>query len=165
MAITEQAIIETILNQDEAIAVYVESPPGNYTVQPLDPTLSLITLKIDPCKYDAFNCCEKVNEGKCQDNLIVAKGNLVLAWAYNNIVIICNGDFEEYKECGVFLEIHKPREYDILSEIRVTQLFSTGFHMENMYTKSLEPGNYEVWWVERGRNGNFLQCVKPFFVI
>ena len=166
LAITEEAIISSLPSPLEVITEYEESPPGNYTVQVIDPSRSLITIKVDPCRDDVEDCCEAVNEAMCQDNLVVETGpNLAVAWAYNNYVIFCSGIFEGTEECGTYLEIHRNSDSEVLSETAVSALYSSGFHMESVFTRSLLPGEYEIWWVERGRTGRILQSVKPFFLI
>lgn len=137
-----------------------------YRIKEIDLSRIYIKIRINPCltKSSAF-CCEGMNEGMCEDNPIIYKGpNLPIAWSCNNFVVICGGAFFETTECGTFIEVHLPNSTEIINEIIVSSFYSSGFHMESIYTRELLPGAYELWWTQRDRTGRWILYIKPFYI-
>ena len=77
----------------------------------------------------------------------------------------CSSLYTATGQCGTYLEIHKPNDESIEEELRIENLYSSGFKTEFISTKNLCAGNYEVWLVLRTRNGYILQYVKPFYSV
>jgi hypothetical protein len=142
----------------------LESP---YRIKDLvDLSRTYIKIRINPCKGKSSEfCCEGMNEGMCADNPVIYRGpNCPIGWSSNNYVVICNNQFFETEECGTFIEVHKPNSTYIINKIRISQLYYSGFKTESIYTRELEPGKYELWWVERDRTGRWLVYVKQFYI-
>ena len=132
----------------------------------VDLSRTFIKIRVNPCigKKSEF-CCEGMGEGICQDSPVIFRGpNVPIAWSSNNYVVICNNAFYETEECGTFIEVHKPNSTEIINKIRISQLYHSGFKTESIYTRELEPGKYELWWVERDRTGRWLVYVKQFYI-
>ncbi|CAG9329222.1 unnamed protein product [Blepharisma stoltei] len=167
--ISETTIIEEIFSPDEAMSYYIAESYNftyPYTLVESNHTKSYIKILIDPCKSKREYCCEGYGEAMCEDNLVVYAGpNLEIAWANNNFAVICNNEFENQPDCGDFIEIHPPGDTEIMNYVRITQLYSSGFHTEFLYTKNITSGHYELWWVHKDRSGYDILYIKPFFIV
>ena len=83
----------------------------------------------------------------------------------------CSGKFSKDPHCGTFLEIHKPGDPQILSEVRLQGQFTSGYRMAIISTtfqrnasRSICAGDHELWWVHRTRHSWVLQTRLPFRV-
>ena len=160
-----EEILDELSSPQEALSFY-SARNSSYTFQETDPYNLMVRIRINPCKEFSEYCCEGKNEAVCQDNLLVEKGpNLEFAWAHNNFVVICGNEFYSLEECGTFIELHKNTSQEVVRELRITTPVASGYHTEFLFTQDLEPGVYEFWWVQRNRNGRFVQYIKPFFLI
>jgi hypothetical protein len=124
-----------------------------------------IFLKLDPCReMDDEMCCDQSAESSCGDHdVIVASTDLAIAWFTNQYIIQCQGDFLDNEECGTFIEVHRPTNPTVISQIRIEKYSEDGFSMEFISTKTLCAGRYELWFVVRSRSARILQYVKPFY--
>lgn len=124
-----------------------------------------IIIKINPCKEREPYCCN--NLAYCEkDNVnIIAHGDLEIAWTINSYLPVCGGLFND-KNCGIFLELHRPASEDVLYEKKIAneQYLVSGYKTEFISTKMLCSGRFEIWFVFRMRNGSYLVYVKPLFV-
>lgn len=138
--------IETILavmykNHQSLFQLYqTDFPnPDNYVVD----------IKIVPCtKLDTnrFKCLEKMNEDYYSDNFNVTGGqrDLQVAWFMNVFTIQCGNEFQEYSECGTFLEIHRPFDENVIAETRINQDYSDGYLFGYLSLRGICAGRYEV---------------------
>ena len=55
-----------------------------------------------------------------------------LAFTQNSLIVECGNEFADDPHCGTFLEIHKPEDPIILSEIRLRGQFMSGYRQTVM---------------------------------
>ena len=122
---------------------------------------------VDPCRGRGNNndfCCDGANQGACQDFPIIESGtDMSVAWFVNGYILHCSDDYKNTKECGTYLEIHRPDDSRTIESVQIVRLYESGYATEFISTKKLCAGRYEVWFVSRTRNGRVLQHVKPFY--
>lgn len=146
---TDESILQSLDNWYDELVEYSTFPniTDSYkVVLPTQTLLYIVEIRINPCKNRATTlCCQGLNAGACEDHPIIQAGpNLEIAWAFNNYIILCSNEFIEEPECGTFIEIHRPKESLMLSSLRITKDYSTGYSTEYLYTKNLCAGPYEV---------------------
>ena len=93
-----------------------------------------------------------------------AEEDLWVAWFLNGYTVQCEGLFAGNKECGTFLEVHRPADITVLVELRITRHYEDGFGMELVSMAGICAGRYELWLVVRTRVARYLHFVKPFYV-
>mmetsp|Transcript_31508 Transcript_31508/g.54615 ORF Transcript_31508/g.54615 Transcript_31508/m.54615 type:complete len:195 (+) Transcript_31508:1941-2525(+) len=166
---TEKSILANIKSTSSILSAYSNSTDilAEYKVQPLQELKYLVRLKVNPCVHvDDDYCCNGRNEGMCQDNPIVeATSALLVAWSFNNYVTQCTHEFADEKECGTFVEVHRPGSPLVLSDKQITAYYSIGFSTILVDTSQLCAGYYELWWVVRTRTGRILQYARQFFIV
>ena len=139
-----------------------------------------IKIKIQPCVGKENFCCEQraiCGSDEVLDNTVEkvpmeyevniesinAGGDVEIAWIVNGFLPVCVDVFDN-NECGIFLEIHRPGNFEILYEKKVESTHTSGYKTEFLSTKSLCAGSYDLFFVFRMRGLKYLMYVKPFFV-
>lgn len=81
----------------------------------------------------------------------------------------CGGKYLDDASCGTFLEIHKPGDPTILSDVRLRGQYASGYRMaviSTTYMRNLSriicEGDHEVWWVHRTRWAWVVERRIPF---
>jgi hypothetical protein len=160
-------------NQKQKVPSYVVSFPNEEYFK--------LKIKIEPCKSRGeSNCCDglaicgneivdlgETKTSSSEDEVIIdsinAGGDMEIAWIANGFLPICVGDFDD-KDCGIFLEIHRPGSDKVLYERKVIRDVSSGYKTEYLSTKDICAGRYDIFFVFRMRKVYNLMYVKPFFV-
>eukprot|EP00940_MAST-03C_sp_MAST-3C-sp2_P001611 g1611.t1 len=84
----------------------------------------------------------------------------------------CMRAFDD-EDCGVFIEIHKPRDARVISEQKVPGGFVSGYRTMNISSlfqgqsnEIMCDGDYEMWWVQRVPHSTvrYIEYIKPFRV-
>eukprot|EP00913_Durusdinium_trenchii_P013449 g12629.t1 len=139
-----------------------------------------IDILIDPCR-DLIRsggrgsaCCSFSGVAGCQHHPDVEAGqDLQVAYMQNAHIASCRGtEFEYDPNCGTYLEVHRPGQKAVLSDVRIDStttvtwtdlgagveqpyITSAGYQTRFLATHRLCRGEYEVWWVVRTRSGPY----------
>ncbi|CAK8986818.1 unnamed protein product [Durusdinium trenchii] len=148
-----------------------------------------IDILIDPCR-DLIRsggrgsaCCSFSGVAGCQHHPDVEAGqDLQVAYMQNAHIASCRGtEFEYDPNCGTYLEVHRPGQKAVLSDVRIDStttvtwtdlgagveqpyITSAGYQTRFLATHRLCRGEYEVWWVVRTRSGPYVQRTRAFYV-
>lgn len=94
-----------------------------------------------------------------------------LAFTQTALVVECGNEFLDDPHCGTFLEIHKPDDPIILSEIKLRGQFMSGYRQTVMSTNVMGRtdivlcrGSHQIWWVQRTRYNFVIEFKKTFFI-
>lgn len=94
---------------------------------------------------------------------------LMVGYSCTGYITECGSTYQLNGRCGTFLEIHKPDDNEVLSEVQVSGGMHTGFRLTALPlnwkkdpNRLLCRGDYEVWWVQRTRWNSQIEYKKKF---
>ena len=77
----------------------------------------------------------------CQDNTILESGtDMSVAWYVNGFIMHCSDTYTNTKECGTYLEIHRPADPRVIEDVQIERLYESGYATEFISTKKLCAG-------------------------